>query len=228
MSGLGRIKPPDFEHVEKYPLSAIGVETIKPSPVQLGVRWMSNFDNPVKKTINGKTLYVIGEGNLGTERGGHAICAQPPTLVDEPEWITFYNQGNTPECVGYSLARGQSLEKRIEFNPVWIYNAARNKEGNHSEEGGSTVRAGFAVLLARGAKPRGASEPVKDDGVSAYRWATSWDEVRAALGVPDDQDGVDLDQSWGNQGYPPHVRLVDEAGEWLLANEGEAGLFTER
>lgn len=224
--GLGRLRPPDWEHVEKYPLSEVGVS--KPSPVQLGIPWMSNFDNPVETTIEGKIVYVIGKGNLGTERGGHAIVCQPPSMTDRPEWIQYYNQGQTRECVGFSIARGQSLEKGIEFNPVWIYNAARNTEGNHSEEGGSTVRAGMHVLLKKGAKPAGEGKPVLDDGVSAYRWAKTWDEVRAALGVPDSQDGVDLDQSWGDEGYPPHVRLTDEAGEWLMQHESEAGVFTER
>ncbi|HEY5332021.1 MAG TPA: hypothetical protein VIJ21_00625 [Solirubrobacterales bacterium] len=224
--GLGRLKPPDWDHVSKYPLSAIGVESLtKPAPVQLGIAWMSNFDNPVKDSAG---VYWIGKGNLGTERGGHAICAQPPSLIDRPEWISFYNQGQTPECVGFSCSRGQSLEKGVEFNPVWLYNAARNFEGNHSEEGGSTVRAALHVLLKKGARPAGSKAPDPLDGVSAYRWATKWDEVRAALGLSDSEDGVLLDQSWGDEGYPPHVRLTDEAGEWLLQHEGEAGLFCER
>jgi hypothetical protein len=227
--GLGRVTPPDYDHVEKFPLSALGADAPTNTPVQLGIPWMSNFDKPVETTVGGQTIYVIGKGNLGTERGGHAICAQPPTLTDTADNVRFYNQGQTEECVGFSICRGQSLlHTGTLFNPLWLYNAARNTEGNHSEEGGSTVRAGMHVLLKKGAKPWGEKSPVLADGVTAYRWATTWDEVRAALGVPDDQDGVDLDQSWGDEGYPPHVRITDEAGEWCLQQGGEAGLFTER
>ena len=41
-------------------------------PVTLGIDWMSNFDNPTRKADGS---WWIGEGDLGTVRGGHAICA---------------------------------------------------------------------------------------------------------------------------------------------------------
>lgn len=41
------------------------------TPVTLGVNWYSNFDHPVRK----RDGYWIGEGALGSIRGGHAICA---------------------------------------------------------------------------------------------------------------------------------------------------------
>ncbi len=40
-------------------------------PVGLGIDWMSNFDNPKKKSDGS---HWIGEGDLGIVRGGHAIC----------------------------------------------------------------------------------------------------------------------------------------------------------
>ncbi len=40
-------------------------------PVTLGIDWMSTFDNPKKKSDGSRW---IGEGDLGTVRGGHAIC----------------------------------------------------------------------------------------------------------------------------------------------------------
>jgi hypothetical protein len=63
--------------------------------------------------------------------------------------------------------------------------------------------------------------------VKAFRWATDWDQVRATLGVPDDQDGVDFLNSWGTA-YPALTRLTDEAGEYCLRAEGEAACFTAR
>lgn len=41
-------------------------------PVVLGVDWLSSFDTPKKKSDGS---HWIGEGELGTVRGGHAICA---------------------------------------------------------------------------------------------------------------------------------------------------------
>jgi hypothetical protein len=39
-------------------------------PVVLGTNWYRNFDRPVRKGLG----WWIGEGNLGTIRGGHAVC----------------------------------------------------------------------------------------------------------------------------------------------------------
>lgn len=224
---LGRLTPPDFEHVEKFPLSALGADAPTDTPVVVGVSWYTNFDNPVEKKVGDETIYVVGEGNLGTVRGGHCFCLKPPTLDDPISYWVYYNQLATGHCVGFGDARAQSLLHGIEFNATWLYDAARNKEGNHSAEEGSTVRAAMAVLKAKGAKATGATGPSLDYSVSAYRWATSWEEVRATLGVPDDEDGVDFLNSWGKD-YPHVVRLTDSAGEQLLAQEGEAAVFTER
>lgn len=42
------------------------------NPVTIGVNWYSNFDSPVAKT--GFNLRWVGEGNLGSIRGGHCVC----------------------------------------------------------------------------------------------------------------------------------------------------------
>lgn len=42
------------------------------NPVTIGVDWYSNFDNPVAKP--GFALQWIGQGNLGSVRGGHCLC----------------------------------------------------------------------------------------------------------------------------------------------------------
>ena len=41
------------------------------TPAVLGVNWYTNFDSPVQRGSDG---YWIGEGLLGSVRGGHAIC----------------------------------------------------------------------------------------------------------------------------------------------------------
>jgi hypothetical protein len=40
------------------------------APVVLGTKWYVNFDKPVRRGAE----WWIGEGNLGTVRGGHAVC----------------------------------------------------------------------------------------------------------------------------------------------------------
>lgn len=41
-------------------------------PVTIGINWYSNFDRPTSKP--GYKLSWIGEGSLGTIRGGHCVC----------------------------------------------------------------------------------------------------------------------------------------------------------
>jgi len=42
------------------------------TPVTIGVTWYSNFDNPIEVPDKfGKTMWWIGQGSLGTVRGGH-------------------------------------------------------------------------------------------------------------------------------------------------------------
>lgn len=40
------------------------------TPVVFGTNWYTNFDQPVKKS----GAWWVGEGDLGTVRGGHAVC----------------------------------------------------------------------------------------------------------------------------------------------------------
>lgn len=42
------------------------------NPVTIGINWYSNFDSPTHKT--GFNLGWIGEGDLGSIRGGHCVC----------------------------------------------------------------------------------------------------------------------------------------------------------
>jgi hypothetical protein len=44
-------------------------------PVSIGVNWYRNFDEPKNKTGRGKSFESwVGEGDLGTVRGGHCVC----------------------------------------------------------------------------------------------------------------------------------------------------------
>lgn len=40
--------------------------------ISIGVNWYTNFDRPVYSKTTGE--YVIGDGSLGTVRGGHCVC----------------------------------------------------------------------------------------------------------------------------------------------------------
>lgn len=56
------------------------------NPVTIGVNWYSNFDNPQEK-IAGE--WWVGEGSLGSIRGGHCVCVYGAS--DEREAFIFKN-----------------------------------------------------------------------------------------------------------------------------------------
>ncbi|WP_297775079.1 hypothetical protein [Mycobacterium sp.] len=238
--GLGRNVPPDWGHVEKYPLAALAAPpTIV--PVVLGVNWYSAFDDP-EKASDGH-YWIARSGKLGSVRGGHCFCLQPaPNRAvpgkeqDNPVWWPFYNQGAEGSCVGHGTSRGMSLLNRKRYDAVWLYDQARKIDGDpNPDHEGSTVRAGFEILrtvghrVARGTVTThlsSSAKPSKAEGISAYRWATGAAAVLDALGTPG-ASFVTLLNSWGRD-YPETVRMPVGVLDRLIAEDGEAGIVTDR
>jgi hypothetical protein len=227
---LGRRVPKDFRHVELYPLRGLPLgEQPTHVPMAIGVNWYSNFDRP-ERDADGR--YWIGRGNLGNIRGGHCVCIRSADQADAVGWWDFYDQGSEGACVGFGCSRMMSLLNRRRYAARWLWNEAKMVDGfddtNPGDDNGTTVSAGCDVLRTQGHRrvlgpltlcPRAA------EGISANRWATSWDEVRRTVGATG--DGVQILNSWG-RAFPRAVRLTDEAGARLLAEDGEFTVVTDR
>lgn len=232
---LGRSVPPDFAHVDKYPLRALAaVDQPTRVPVVIGVGWYTTADNPILDRTDG--AYWIGrQGGIGTVRGGHAVCLEPRRARrDLIGWWRFYNQGTEGACEGFAHARMLSILYRSRFDGFGIYDAARVIDGDPNEEG-TTNRSALEALRTQGACVRkglaardaGTDRPIDPlHGVAAYRWALTADEVLAALGTPE-LDYVTLLNSWGTI-YPRRVRMPAVMLDRLLAEQGEAGVVTPR
>lgn len=239
---LGRRTPTDFEHVEKYPLTApLLAEITTPQPVVLGINWYSNFDNPVKDRSG---YYWIGNGNLGSIRGGHCVCLKPKGVSDATGWWDFYNQGNEGACVGFGISRLSSLTNRKRYFARWLWDKAKASDEwsdtNPGDDNGTSVRAGLSILKAQGHivwkssfEPLNADWQQRDtltgtpaEGIAAYRWATSADDALTALGYGG-LDYVDVLNSWGRD-YPHLVRMPATTLARLLKEDGEVGLITDR
>lgn len=231
MSNLGRLAPPDWRHLEKFPLTATTIPA-KATPAIFGIDWYSSFDHPVKHT-DGR--YWIGrDGNLGQIRGGHAICALPTHVNDLTAWWAFYNQLATGECVGFSGARAMSLENRARYDAPDLYFRAQDLAGQARDpQAGTYVRSMLEVLRTQGPKSPKGTKPIPAQGISAYRWAQNSDQVLDVLQFAGTDrpyskvGGVPLLNSWGT--YYRHVVWIQTSLiDMLLADGGECAVIVDR
>jgi hypothetical protein len=244
---LDRLPSDRTDHLEKFPLTAATLPSTA-TPVVIGVNWYAAFDRPVRRRIRGWDYWTIGGGDLGRIRGGHAVCLRPWTVRDAAGWWPFYNQGVEGRCVEFAWLRALSLmnRQRYDITSRWHYwqmqqvdewsggsypGASPRYEGTSVRAGGEVMRQWGAIPALRGGAPLpldNAGDAVRlDEGIAAYRWATSWDDVRTVLGVPGWCPGVPMLNSWG-RGYPRQVLLLDDTGARLHAEDGEMGVATDR
>lgn len=226
---LDRLVPPDWGHYEKYPLQATQVaKTI--SPVVWGINWYANFDSPIR-TSDGR--WWIGRGELGAVRGGHAIASPHATLRDSTDWWYFYNQGNQGACVGYSVSRMATWLNRKRYDARWLYAEAQKVDDWPGEDySGTSVRAGLDVLKKLGHRTVRAGvsgPPTAAEGISAYRWSRSADEVIKLLdhSYGTKAGAIPWNNSWGRS-YPRVVWLPGEVAQRLIDEDGEIAVSTDR
>ncbi len=245
---LDRLPSVTTEHLEKYPLTIDSMPSVY-SSMMVAINWYSNFDVPVIRRIYGVDRYVIGGGDLGHIRGGHAVCGRNWKLSDLWGWYNYYNQGQEGRCVEFASLRllTQMNRKRYDITSRWHYHTMQEIDEwsgcylghNGMPYEGTSGRAGLEVLRAYGAVlPLWAGAPmtleeaeaygsVYSEGISTYRWAMNWQDVRTALNVPNYLPGIPISNSWGAN-YPKEVILLDEAGERVLREDGELGIVTDK
>lgn len=245
---LDRVPSSVSDHLDKYPLTAATMPSVA-SSMLFAINWYSNFDWPKLRKINGVNRWVIGDGSLGSIRGGHAVCARHWDLTDLSGWWDFYNQGTEGRCVEFGSLRllTQMNRKRYDITSRWHYHLMQETDewtgcylghdGFRYE--GTSGRAGLEVLRAFGAIParragspeitleEGAELADEQEGIQTYRWARDWQDVRTALNVPDYLPGVPINNSWGRD-YQHEVIMLDAAGERVLNEYGELGIVTDK
>jgi hypothetical protein len=219
-----------------------------PSPAVIGVNWYSAFDSPVQDPQG--RWWVGRDGSLGTVRGGHCVALKQRGATDLMSWWDFYDQGQEGACVGFGVSRMMSLLNRKRYFGRWLWDHAKMRDEwtdtNPGDDNGTSVRAGLEVLRAAGHVPwrpvygplneeaLSASEVAErdkitglpDEGIAAFRWVASIDDLLEVLGYQGLQY-VDLLNSWG-RGYPHLTRMPVEVVDRLWREDGEIGVVTDR
>jgi hypothetical protein len=150
---LGRRTPPDFEHVAKFALAELALPVPGPTEKSLGL----------------------------------------------PVYWKLWDQGQEGSCVGYGTSAMSGITNTrqlrlanpnssttLRFAPHWLYEQAQlvDEWGDTPPEEGTSVRAACDVLRVQGHRRvrYGVAQAVDAKwGISANRWATTVDEVRAAI-----------------------------------------------
>jgi hypothetical protein len=249
-SRLGRFIPDDWQHVDRYPITALAAgERPRQTPVVIGVNWYAEFDNPEQDEKSHD--YIIAPGGARTLtkiRGGHCVCLEPGGEPDEEAWWNFYDQGSEGACVGFGWSRCMTiLNKGQQYTAWWLWDRAKEidqwSDTNPGDSQGTSVRAAAEILGKSGHvdwKPAYAKDDhlarakyradVTDGIRKVYRWATSVTQVHDALANPraDALGAVPILNSWGKDGYPHRVWLPDDVLERLIQEDGEIAIPTDR
>lgn len=249
MSGqLGRRIPRDWEHYDKYPLTAsLLSEITRPRPVVIGINWYTNFDHPQKDSGGN---YWIGRGNLGTIRGGHCVCLKERKAPRGPNEYAFYDQGTEGACVGFGTSTMMSHFNHKLYWARWLWDRAKEvdewPETGPGDNEGTSVRAALDIVRTKGhivydptlhdalnhdgvsgeAYLRSGFTATYAEGIAANRWIRSMDDCLEVLGYQG-LDYVDVMNSWGTF-YPSLVRLPVTTLERLWKEDGEIGVPTDR
>ena len=216
----------DRAHERRYAM--LDAPVTGPAPVVMGCAWYESFDRPVRR--GGSWWIGLPEFFWGEVRGGHAVCLRPPALMDMESAYLHYDQGEEGACAGFATARAASLFNRRLYDGFAQYGAAqRHDEWPGEGYFGTSVNGALQGLRLEGAwRVRAgvtAAAATVSDGISAFRWASSSDQVLTALGS---REGfVRILNSWG-EGYPREVRLPVAGLARLMAEGGEFGVPVDR
>ena len=126
-----------------------------------------------------------------------------PVVVESslplPAWHASWDQGQEGACVGFGSSMMMSIRNNLSakregdhrYDPFWLWTEAKTVDGfTHTDpQDGTTVHAAAQILNTLGHVKvvNGVdAQPSLHEGIKAYRWATSVNDVRGAiaLGLP--------------------------------------------
>ena len=141
-----------------------------------------------------------------------------------PSWHSSWDQGREGACVGFGNSMMMTIRNNLSaasegdhrYDPLWLWNTAKTIDGfTHTDPNdGTTVHAAAQILNQQGHVKvvSGVDKPVSlHEGIAAYRWATSVDDVRNAIAL---QLPVAIGVNWYTNFDTP-VRVSQGVEYWI-------------
>jgi hypothetical protein len=246
---LGRVVPPDFRHVQLFPMTAVLPASVDHVERQLPLpRWHWQHDQ-------GREGACVGFG-----------CSMMMSILNEDEARAEHRRPVT-----------HRYDCRWLWHEARLHDEFPDNDDLGDDDQGTTVRAACEILRNEGhvLVSNGKDQPVSEqEGITTYRWATTVDQIRSSLaadtpvsigvnwysafdrpqqrdgewwlaedgkedlgpirgghcvclyGASDQRQAFHLKNSWGRD-YPL-VWLPYATMERLLREQGEAALVTDR
>jgi hypothetical protein len=205
----------------------------------VGINWYSAFEKP-QQDSQGR-WWIARDGQLGRLLGGHCVALKQRYASDYSSWWEYYDQGQEGRCTQFGVSRMMTLLNRKQYEVRdsaklghWLYYESQMADewpggsypGANPVYEGTSVRATLDVVKEKGIVPKGKYGPWIEEGISAYRWVRSMDDMLEVLGYSG-LDFVDFLNSWGTY-YPHIVRMPVSVMERLWKEDGEIGVPTDR
>lgn len=220
----GRSIPPDWEHVEKYPVSKLRA-VAAPSITNgvFGINWYRAFTESVRK-IDGK-MVIGSQKRWGALDGGHAIRALKKDYAEKKRISVLYDQRTTPRCVGYSTAAELTDMRGVLIDPDQTYHDAQEFDSipGHDYDG-TEIRAAFDAFRTIGPALEG-KPGERGEKIDSYYWCRNDEEIWRTLGYDDNDEMIALRQTWHSSGYPDTIWIPRTAVIRLMGEAGEFGFM---
>ncbi|MBA3756486.1 MAG: hypothetical protein H0X02_09765 [Nitrosomonas sp.] len=149
-------------------------------------------------------------------------------ILPLPYWHWEHDQGSEGACVGFAESMMMAIRNELQaretgtrpyshrYDALWLYHEAQKIDEWAGEDyDGTSVRAGLDVLRTRGHRRiiNGSTQPEDNTyGITANRWATSVDDIRAAIaqGIP-----VAIGVNWYSNFDKPQKLAMDSYHHWI-------------
>lgn len=147
---------------------------------------MNQFGRLIPKDRSYEAKYPVGK-LLGASG---AVKSVERTLIIPFGLRSFYDQKSYNACTGFAASWMMSIYNCIpqqKYDALWLYHAGQENDNDPvtdpEADNGGYVWATFWALQHLGHKKLREANPDIRDGITAYYWAKSTDDVRAAIAI---------------------------------------------